>query len=268
LLVLGLGTSTGVGGAAERMDATAAAREKGMTDAVLSALHAGQPQELLVRFSNPADDQAIAALRAKSLLSHDSAEIIELRATRFASVKRAVLSVVSRASETEVVRDYDHLPMMFLRFRSAPAILEFLAKPKVVRVYENRIHHALLAESLPLIGQPSVAASGKTGAGTTVAVLDTGVDYTRAAFGFCTSPGVPAGCRVAYSQDFAPNDGQLDDPGVAYHGTNVAGIVVGVAPGARIAALDVFTGDGARDSDILAAGNWCIAKRYRRRVCK
>ncbi len=96
------------------------------------------------------------------------------------------------------------------------------------------------------------------GAGTSVAVLDTGVDYTLAAFGTCTAPGAPAGtCKVAYAQDFAPDDSILDD--VDGHGTNVSGIVVGVAPDTKILGLDVFSTDGsAYYSDILSALDWVI----------
>jgi uncharacterized repeat protein (TIGR02543 family) len=90
-----------------------------------------------------------------------------------------------------------------------------------------------------------------------VAVLDTGVNYVNGVFGSCSTPG--GNCRVAYAQDFASSDGQLDDNG---HGTNVAAIVLGVAPAAKIAALDVFRTDGyAYSSDIINAINWCITNK-------
>jgi subtilisin family serine protease len=60
---------------------------------------------------------------------------------------------------------------------------------------------------------------------------------------------------VAVALDVAADDGSLDSGG---HGTNVAGIVAGVAPGTRIAALDVFTGQGAYTSDIITGINWAI----------
>ncbi len=59
-----------------------------------------------------------------------------------------------------------------------------------------------------------------------VAILDTGVNYTHAAFGNCTSPGMPEACRVSAAVEVALNDGALDDNG---HGTNVAAIALGVA---------------------------------------
>jgi subtilisin family serine protease len=107
----------------------------------------------------------------------------------------------------------------------------------VVQVYRNEKRHLSLAESLPLVYQPNISNAGSAGNGTTVAVLDTGVDYTHPAFGSCSAPGVPAECKISIAQDIAPDDANLDDNG---HGTNVAGIVLGVAPGARVAALDVF----------------------------
>src|SRR5207248_1449063 len=85
---------------------------------------------------------------------------------------------------------------------------------------------------------------------------------TRAAFGSCTSAGSP-GCAVAYAQDFAPDDGSLDDNG---HGTNVAGIGLSVAPATKILSLDVFrTDDGQHwyynDNDVMSALNWVIANQ-------
>jgi subtilisin family serine protease len=83
-----------------------------------------------------------------------------------------------------------------------------------------------------------------------VAVLDTGVDYTRSAFGSCTAPAVPSTCRVVYAVDTAPNDGQLDANG---HGTNVAGIAAGIASASSIVAFDVFDGGSASSAHINAA---------------
>jgi uncharacterized repeat protein (TIGR01451 family) len=58
--------------------------------------------------------------------------------------------------------------------------------------------------------------------------------------------------------DFAADDGVLDDSG---HGTNVSGVVVGVAPKSQIISLDVFDGSSANSTDILSAFNWVIANR-------
>jgi subtilisin family serine protease len=107
-----------------------------------------------------------------------------------------------------------------------------------------------------LIRQPEAEAAGYVGDGSSVAVLDTGVDYTRPAFGSCSAPG--GACTVAASRDIAPDDGVLDTAG---HGTNVAAIAAGVAPAAKIVSLDVFSGNIAYDSDVLKAINWAIENR-------
>jgi Ca2+-binding RTX toxin-like protein len=167
--------------------------------------------------------------------------------------------VLGRLRGVTVLQDYDALPMAFVRFSGAAAALAASNDPEVSGVAADQRREATLAQSLPLIRQPTAAASGFTGVGTSVAVLDSGVDFTRSAFGSCTSPGVPAGCRVVFAMDTAPNDGVLDD--AILHGTNVAGIVAGVAPGASLLAYDVFTGDSALDSDIVQAINSAISNQ-------
>jgi subtilisin family serine protease len=164
------------------------------------------------------------------------------------------------SSEFRQVRDFDALPMAHVKLTGRRAMVKLLADPDVVAVYENTAGQRAMTESLPLIGQPAAAASGYTGAGTTVVVLDSGVDYTRAAFGSCTAPGLPADtCRVSVAFDVAPDDSSLDDSG---HGTNVSGIVAGVAPDTKLAVLDVFTaGQGAYSSDVIAGINWAITNK-------
>ena len=113
---------------------------------------------------------------------------------------------------------------MFLKLKTMNGLQALLRHPSIIRVYKNKNRALSLTESLPLINQPPVAAAGFAGTGTVVAVLDTGVDYTKAAFGSCSGPGYSAGCKVIAAYDFAPLDYSKDDDG---HGTNVAGIVLG-----------------------------------------
>jgi subtilisin family serine protease len=172
---------------------------------------------------------------------------------RWSDAKAALVAALGPG--VEVRHDYSHLPMLDLDISAPTALWRLRGLPGVLRVDADAQHAMSLAESLPLIHQPQAAAQGQLGAGTAVAVLDTGVDYTRPEFGACTAAG-GAGCKVAYAQDFAPNDSTLDANG---HGTNVAAIVLGVAPGTQVLALDVFNGSTASSSDIISAINWCIA---------
>jgi len=160
-------------------------------------------------------------------------------------------------SNVEVAADYSMLPVMHVRLNSTRALERLAQNKKVLSIDENRANKASLAQSLPLIGRSNAQVSAHTGANTTIAVLDTGVDYTRSAFGACSAPG--GTCKVVYAQDFASSDNALDDNG---HGSNVAAIALGVAPAAKIAALDVFRTDGyAYTSDIINAINWCVANK-------
>jgi Subtilase family len=167
--------------------------------------------------------------------------------------------VLRGISGLTLVEALDFLPMLVVDVAGSAELQALSTHPLVVQVWEDSAYPLADALSFPYIGEPAAVAAGITGAGTTVAVLDTGLDYTRAAFGTCATPGA-TGCRVAYVQDFAPTDNQLDDNG---HGTNVAGIIAGLAPGARLVGLDVFTGASAYASDIISAINWVVANKAR-----
>jgi Ca2+-binding RTX toxin-like protein len=167
--------------------------------------------------------------------------------------------VRSRLPQITVLRDYRTLPILHVLLRSRAELDRAAVDRAIVGIAANREYRATLAESLPLIGQPTAAAAGHTGTGTAVAVLDSGVDHTRSAFGNCSGGAGSAGCKVVVSRDFAPPDGQLDDS--VLHGTNVAGIVVGVAPDTGILALDVFDGSAASVADILDAIDFTISNQ-------
>src|SRR6266850_1869162 len=74
--------------------------------------------------------------------------------------------------------------------------------PRVERVYLDREVHAMLAEGVPLMKGDALWGLGFTGAGLSVAVLDSGIDYTHPALGGCFG----AACKVVAGYDFANND--------------------------------------------------------------
>lgn len=97
-----------------------------------------------------------------------------------------------------------------------------------------------------------------TGAGVTVAVLDTGVD---AAHPDLVSRIVPGGWNVlvnsADTRDLGDgldndDDGMVDE--MTGHGTHVAGIIVQMAPDAGIMPVKVLDSDGVGDAFYVAAG--------------
>jgi uncharacterized repeat protein (TIGR01451 family) len=227
--------------------------------AVAQRLAKGEAQNLLFLFDDSAVEAEAAGLRQRSNIRFDDDSILAVRSARYRLIKQGVMAGFAR-HEAEEVRDFDHLPMSLLRVKSRAALDRLMADPKVVAVYEDAPIHHHLSYSLPFINQPAVANAGYAGSGQTVAVIDTGIDYTLATFGSCTSPGIPAGCRVTASVDVTGNNVTLNQtPG--NHGTNVAGVVAGVAPGAKIAAVNAFYGGGSTTSWVIAGINWAISNK-------
>ena len=131
--------------------------------------------------------------------------------------------------------------------RRAPAYEEF------------ELRHALTG--LSAVSAPTVVVSdlerihqdyGLSGAGQTVAVIDTGIAYDHVALG----GGLGSGYRVVGGWDFsAENDTDpYDDPPAGFHGTHVSGIIgsadpdhLGLAPGVDFVALRVVDDRGTSE---------------------
>ncbi|MFC5289493.1 S8 family serine peptidase [Actinokineospora guangxiensis] len=124
----------------------------------------------------------------------------------------------------------------------------------VGRIWLDGPVRATLDKSVPQVGAPAAWAAGHTGAGATVAVLDTGIDETH--------PDL-AGAVVG-ARDFSDSDSTDDRFG---HGTHVAATVTGdgqykgVAPDAKLLngkVLDDF--GGGSESGIIAGMEWAAAE--------
>ena len=214
----------------------------------------GAPVEVLVVFEANVIHAQAAQQRLQNSARFDGASIVAFKAKNYAVLKNKVLATFTKAN-LEIARDYSHLPIALLRVHNPSALNTLAQRVEVAALYSDTPIFMDLAQSLPLIAQPTTAAAGRTGTGTTVAVLDTGLNYTLADFGSCTSPGVPAGCKVAAAVEIATDDGALDADD---HGTHVAAVAVAVAPGARVACLDIFVSAGSSDSLVISGINWAI----------
>ena len=243
-----------------------------ITPELLKTFSSQSSQDLIVLLDDSAVQSDLQLKISRSSGLYKSKDILSMKAAGFRSLKQNIMTAFS-SSEVETVKDYNNLPMMFVKVKSSNALQKLIDNQKVLQIYPNEKYVPFLTESLPLIHQDYTAglATPLTGTDTTVAVLDTGVDYTNSAFGPCISPDNPVDtCKVSFAQDFTLlDDGTLDDAAVR-HGTNVAGIIVGVAPDTKIAALDVFTRDEfglyALTSDIIDAIDWCIANQIDRNI--
>ncbi|MFE2020243.1 S8 family serine peptidase [Streptomyces sp. NPDC059499] len=118
---------------------------------------------------------------------------------------------------------------------------------------------AALKDSVPQVNAPQAWAAGFDGKGTTVAVLDTGIDATH--------PDVKD--RILQSKSFVPGEEVVDKHG---HGTHVASTIAGsgaasdgankgVAPGAGLIVGKVLSDEGSgADSGIIEAMEWAKAE--------
>jgi subtilisin family serine protease len=224
--------------------------------AVADRMSKGMAQDLIVLFEDSDVEAEMVALRQSARKAYDDEAILAVRRERYHSIKQSATALFTPA-EVEQLRDYDHLPMSLLHVKSRSTLDRILADPRVKAIYEDSPVYPHLASSLPFIGQPAVAGAGYTGSGKTVVVIDTGIDFTNPAFGSCTAPLRPtANCRISAYVDDKYND-ILVVP-TDNHGTNVAGIVAGVAPGAQLAAFNAFPNGSATASTVIAGINWAI----------
>src|SRR6266516_1522416 len=183
-------------------------------------------------------------------------------------------------------------PSQVATLRSIPGVkavypVEALSLPPSERAPNNDID---LKNAVGLTGADIAQTElGLDGSGVTIAIMDSGLDYTLPEFGRCFG----SGCKVRGGFDLVGDDYNVTagsgfqpvphpdadpapcDPNVADqaevfgkgtsdagHGTHVAGIaaadgrghagqVVGVAPGARLLAYRVFGCNGSTDTDVM-----------------
>jgi uncharacterized repeat protein (TIGR01451 family) len=221
---------------------------------LLNKLQAGQAVDLIIEYESTAIEQEASKRRKLNPNHFDDASILGYKSTQYQLLKQKVDSELP-STDLAKVKEYSHLPMSVLHVSSLTALNGLTAHLKIKAIYENGQAHRVLAQSLPLINQPVVAAAGEQGSGTTVAVIDDGIDFTNAAFGSCTAPSVPATCSVSTSILFGTGTTNTT------HGTNVSAIVLGVAPASKIAMLNAFSGATASFADIISAINWAIANQ-------
>lgn len=223
---------------------------------ILKKFNNSQTVDLVVEYDDKTIEKTAKIMRNKKVRAIDDNEILRFKRKEYKALKDKVDNQ-HIGNDISDLKNYSDLPIKYKRFKSENALKKYLATAGVKAIYENKLLQRVLTESLPLINQPNLSLPSARGAGTTVAMLDDGIDYMHSAFGNCTSPNVPASsCKVVVYREFSniPSTSNA-------HGTNVSAIVLGVAPATKIAMLNVFSTEGAFVSDIIDAINWSIANK-------
>jgi len=197
-----------------------------------------------------------------------------------AALSAAQTAVLDQLAGTDatLIANYNFIPYMALEVNTAA--LNLLADtPLISAIEEDTPTPPSLGSTIPLIAADQAWQEGYTGAGQTVAILDTGVDNTHPAFTTGGSRIVSEACystTSAYyeSASLCPNQAAAStDPGSAddcvdetagystaqrscEHGTHVAGIaagndgqMAGVAKDASIISIQVYS--------LFTSRTWC-----------
>src|SRR5262245_9728054 len=160
----------------------------------------------------------------------------------------------------QLSRRYENFPALAAH-ATRDGVLSLARRGDVQWITLDRTRHAYPSapqSAQTLIRSDAVNALGFDGSGRSIAILDTGVDYTIAGLGGAPFPNA----KVVGGVDLG--DGDADPMDCEGHGTSVASVAAGptgVAPGAHIVAVKIVhsgTCDTAQDSDILAAINWAV----------
>ena len=154
------------------------------------------------------------------------------------------------------IKHYDQLPFVALTVNGT-GVESLRQSDNILDIQEDTLNTTSLAQSVPFIGGTNAWASGFTGAGQTVAILDTGVDKTHpmlagkvvseACYSTTSGTAVTSLCPGGASSSTASNSA-LPCASICNHGTHVAGI----AAGTTVTSGGVTFSGVAKDADIIA----------------
>ncbi|MEU6853418.1 S8 family serine peptidase [Actinacidiphila alni] len=235
-----------------------------------AAPEAGGTRHVIVELDGaPAVAPAATASASASATTGTEAATARLAERRRAvgDRQRAFLSAADRAGIAPAATSVRKLGLLVDAVAmTVPAadVDKLKAMPGVKAVVPDAVMHVTDDDANALTGVPQVwkqhdpAGAGVTGKGTTIAVIDSGVDYTHPDLG----GGFGEGHKVVGGYDFVNGDADPMDDNA--HGTHVAGIiagkaaekggVTGAAPDAQLLAYKVMDADGSGLTSTIIAG--------------
>ena len=229
------------------------------------------PQRVLVRLKDqalrPYLKQQREQLRATGKLSRaQQQQLNKSSQSQLQRVQKSQNQLLGELRKQKMVQrvhgQFTQLTNSLVITAEAGSIEKIRRLPQVAGVYPDARVKALLADSVGVTKAPQLwgmidSQSRKvTGEGVTVAVLDTGIDYTHPDLGGC----IGTGCKVAGGYNFVEGEDVTNAIDKHGHGTHVAGIIAakgtltGVAPDVTLYAYKVLSDQGwGMESGIIAA---------------
>ena len=266
VLVLSM-AAAGLGAAPSGASTTDASASGGLRGRVWHHT-AASADAALTAAANRGPVPVIAQLDEPSLPAAASPAGFEARSQVMSSVSSRLAAALPRGSVSQV-QSLGSQPMVAMTV-DAEGLAALRSEPGVVSVTRNNANKisTTYTTNINHVGAPTAWAKGDTGAGQAIAIIDTGVDKTNA---YLSGKVVAEGCFTSALADGAGGTTTPICPGLdattstatgsglpcpainggCEHGTHVAGIaaggtagvgpMVGVAPGATIISVDVFS---------------------------
>ncbi len=211
-------------------------------------------------------------VRVLVMFAIDEAKAVRGEASRAEQIVAVRQSLLAKAANEDLIlrRAFIEVPGFAVEVTAA-GLKALRDDPRVSRVDIDAGGEGHMLQGSPLSRVTDVFNRGLTGAGSKIAVIDSGIDLDHADFSgrivaeqcFCSGVAGSVGCCPNALDSQSGSGAAQDDHG---HGTNVAGVMAGGgavaprggAPGADIVAVKVLdsTNSFCCSSDIVAALDW------------
>ncbi|MFS1514627.1 S8 family serine peptidase [Chengkuizengella sp. SCS-71B] len=218
-----------------------------------------------IELSSSGPTTVIVELEAESIVEAKQKGKNQSKDNLKAERQKVINALEQSVEQAEVNREYDYVFSGFSVELAGTDIMKLATIPGVKAVYPNvnytagvisveelsaELFSPEMVKSAPFIGANDAWEAGFTGEGVTVAVIDTGVDYTH--------PDLVHAFGDYKGWDFVDDDNDPQEGPTQSHGTHVSGtvaangVIKGVAPDASLLGYRVLGPDGGTTEDVVA----------------